>query len=268
MVFQSNMTSVFEKLPKISFYASTRGWHFILAWCHRVTGILLVIFVWIHIYSYSSPYAPVVQEVKTQGFGSLICSLFQWALAIPIMFHAFNGGRLILYEMYGSRSEGSMLRWMAGLTIIYLAVLGLLMIMGDQSVSPFLFWLLMLAVAVILSYGVGAKVWQRGHSIFWRFQRISAAFLLVMIPAYILFMQLTPAANTEMGNVISGMQRAFIQVVHLLLLAASLYHAGYGIWSLVSDYLSSRALRTGLALLVTLVMFVFGWIGVIMVRII
>jgi succinate dehydrogenase hydrophobic anchor subunit len=71
-----------------------------------------------------------------------------------------------------------------------------------------------------------------------------------------------------MGIVISGMQRVFIQVVHLLILAASLYHAGYGIWSLVSDYLSSRTLRTGLALLVTLVMLFFGWIGATMVRII
>ena len=268
MAFQANMTSILEKFPKISFFAKTRGWHFILAWCHRVTGILLVIFVWIHIYSYSSPYAPGVQDVKTLGFGSLICSVFQWALAIPIIFHAFNGGRLILYEIYGNRGEESMLRWMTGLAIIYLAVLGLLMLMGNQSASPFLFWLVMTAVALILSYGVGARIWPRGHSIFWKLQRISAVFLLVMIPAYILFMHLTPAAGREMGIVIPGMQRVFIQVVYLLLLAASLYHAGYGIWSLVSDYLSSPTLRTGLALLVTLVMLVFGWVGVTIVRII
>ena len=109
-----------EKFPKISFYARTRGWYFIIAWCHRVTGILLVVFVWIHIYSYSSPYTPGVQDVKTQGFGSLILSLLQWVLAVPIVFHAFNGGRLILYEIYGSRDEQSMLRWMTGLAIIYL----------------------------------------------------------------------------------------------------------------------------------------------------
>jgi succinate dehydrogenase hydrophobic anchor subunit len=220
MAFQVNMTSMFEKFPKISFFAKTRGWHFILAWCHRVTGILLVIFVWIHIYSYSSPYT------------------LQWALAIPIIFHAFNGGRLVLYEFYGNRGEETMLRWMTGLAIVYLAVLGLLMVMGNQSASPFLFWLVMLAVALILSYGVGARIWRRGHSILWKLQRITAVFLLVMIPAYILFMHLSPAASREMGIVISGMQRVFIQVVHLLILAASLYHAGYGIWSLVSDYLS------------------------------
>jgi len=262
------MISMLEKFPKISFYARTRGWPFIIAWCHRITGILLVVFVWIHIYSYSSPYKTGVHAVKTQGFGPLILSLLQWVLAVPIIFHAFNGGRLILYEIYGSRDEQSMLRWMTGLAIIYLAVLGLLMLMGNQSASPFIFWLVMVAVGLILSYGVGARIWQRGHSIFWKLQRISATFLMVMIPAYILSMHLSPVVSQETGIAIPGMQRVFIQVVYLLLLVASLYHAGYGIWSLVSDYLSSRTLRTGLAFLVTLVMLVFGWVGVTMIRVI
>lgn len=257
-----------KKFPKISFYARTRGWHFIIAWCHRITGIVLLVCVWIHIYSYSSPYTTSVQDVKTQGFGSLILSLLQWVLAVPIIFHGFNGGRLILYEIYGRRDEQSMLRWMTGLAIIYLAILGLLMLMGNQSASHFIFWLVMVTVGLILSYGVGARIWQRGHSIFWKLQRISAAFLLVMIPAYILSLHLNPAASQETGIPIPGMQRVFIQVVYLLILVGSLYHAGYGIWSLVSDYLSSRTLRTGLAFLVTLVMLVFGWVGVTMIRII
>lgn len=268
MAFQANITSWLEKLPKISFYAKTRGWHFIMAWCHRVTGIFLVILVWIHIYTYSSPSTSRIQDLKMQGFGSLILSFLQWALAIPIIFHAFNGGRLILYEIYGSRGEESMLRWMTGLAIIYLLLLGLLMLMGDQSASPFLFWLMMIAVALVLSYGVGARIWQRGHSVFWKLQRISAALLLVMIPGYILFMHLTPVASREVGVGIPGHQRILVQGVYLFLLAASLYHGGYGIWSLASDYLSSRTLRTGLALLVALVMLVFGWVGVTMIRMI
>jgi len=262
------MISVLEKFPKISFYARTRGWHFIIAWGHRITGILLVVFVWIHICSYSSPYSPGVHEVKTPGFGSLILSLLQWVLAVPIIFHALNGGRLILYEIYGNRDEQSMLRWMTGVAIIYLAVLGLLMLMGNQSASPFIFWLVMAAAGLILSYGVGVRIWQLGHSIFWKLQRISATFLLVMIPAYILSMHLSPVPIHETGIAIPGMQRIFIQGVYLLLLAGSLYHAGYGIWSLVSDYFSSRQLRMGLALLVTLVMLVFGWVGVTMILII
>jgi succinate dehydrogenase hydrophobic membrane anchor protein len=266
MAFRANIISLLEKLPKLSFYARTRGWHFIMAWIHRVTGILLVIFVWTHMYFFSSPYGRGTHEVGAQGLGSLISALVQWIMAFPIIFHAFNGGRLILYEIYGHRAEESMLRWMTGLGIIYLAVLGVVMLMGNQSTSPFIFWLLIIALASILSYGVGARIWRHGHSIFWRLQRISATFLLVMIPAYMLFVQLTPVVNHEKGMMIPGMQKYFIQAVYLSLLAGTLYHAGYGIWSLVSDYLSSPTLRKGLALLVTVVMVVFGWVGVTMIR--
>jgi succinate dehydrogenase hydrophobic anchor subunit len=266
MAFRANMISVLEKLPPLSFYARTRGWHFIIAWFHRVTGVLLVIFVWFHMYFFSSPYGTGVQQLKAQGFGSLISSFFHWILAIPIIFHAFNGGRLILYEIYGNRGEEGMFRWMTGLCIIYLAILGLIMLVGNQSVSPFIFWLVMIAVASILSCGVGARIWRGGHSIFWRLQRVTAAFLLVMIPAYVLFMHLSLVASQETGIVIAGMQKYFIQAVYLLLLAGTLYHAGYGIWSLVSDYLFSRTLRRGVALLVTLVMLVFAWIGVTVIR--
>ena len=266
MAFRANMISVLEKFPKLSFYARTRGWHFIMAWLHRVTGILLVIFVWIHMVFLSSPYGGGTHEVGAQGMGALITGLVQWVLAFPIIFHAFNGGRLILYEIYGNRAEESLLRWMTGLGIIYLALLGVIMLMDNQSVSPFIFWLMMIAGASILSYGVGARIWRRGHSIFWKLQRISATFLLVMIPAYMLFIHLAPVASQETGIMIPIMQKYFVQAVYLLLLAGTIYHAGYGIWSLVSDYLSSPTLRKGLALLVTLVMLFFGWVGVTMIH--
>jgi succinate dehydrogenase hydrophobic membrane anchor protein len=266
MALCADMISVLEKFPRVSFYAKTRGWHFIIAWFHRVTGILLVISVWIHIYFFSSPYETAAHEVNAQGPVSLILSIVQWVLAFPIIFHAFNGGRLILYEIYGNRAEESMLRWMTGLGIIYLAVLGLIMLMGNQSASPFIFWLAMITGASILTYGVGTRIWGRGHSVFWQLQRISAVFLLVMIPAYMLFMHLVPVATQETGIVMPMIQKYFIRAVYLLFLAGTLYHAGYGIWSLVGDYLSSTTLRKGLAALVTLVMLVFGWFGLTMIR--
>ena len=266
MPLRATMLSALEKFPRLSFYARTRGWHFIIAWLHRLTGILLVIFVWIHVFFLSSPYGMGSHEVRGQGLGSLISGLVQGVLAFPIIFHAFNGGRLMLYEIYGKRNEESMLRWMTGLSIIYLAVLGVVMLMGNQSVSPFFFWLVMIAGATILSYGVGARIWRLGHSIFWKLQRISAIFLLVMIPAYMLFMHLAPVASQEKGIMIPITQKCFIQVVYLLILVGTLYHAGYGIWSLVSDYLSSSTLRKGIAFLVTLVMLVFGWVGVTMIH--
>ncbi len=262
MAFERKMISIFERLPKISFYARTRGWHFVLAWCHRITGILLVVLVWFHIFFFSSTYGPGGAHVKSQGFGSLAFSLLRWILAIPIIFHAFNGGRLILYEIYMNRDEGIMLRWMAGLSILYLGILGLLMLMHNQTVSPFVYWLAMTVGGLVLAYGLGAKIWKLGHSFFWTSQRLIAVFLIVMIPGYLLFMPLNPAAGLVPGPVIKGIQRYFVQTVYLGLLVVTLYHGGYGIWSLVSDYLSSRFLRTGLALMVMLLMLILCLLGV------
>ena len=136
------------------------------------------------------------------------------------------------------------------------------MLMGNQSVSPFFFWLIISVTALIAGYGVIIKIWNTGHSVFWKFQRISGAFLLVMVPAYILFIHLNPSPETGVNMVITGIQKIFIKVAYLILLVSGLFHGGYGIWSVASDYLYSRIFRIGLACLVILVMLISCWIGI------
>jgi succinate dehydrogenase hydrophobic anchor subunit len=58
-------------------------------------------------------------------------SHLEWALAMPVIFHALNGGRLILYEAFGYRNDESMIRWASGLSTIYALLLGTFMIMGN-----------------------------------------------------------------------------------------------------------------------------------------
>ncbi|MBW1887660.1 MAG: hypothetical protein JRI52_04825 [Deltaproteobacteria bacterium] len=260
--FEASIISKLEHLPFISFYAKTRGWYFLISWCHRITGILLVIFVWLHIYSLDSISALGTYHEKTQTARTFIIALLGWVLSIPVIFHALNGGRLILYESFGKRNDESMIRWVFVLSVLYVALLGLLMLMGNQSVSPFLYWLMMFVTALIVAYGVAAKIWNTEHSVFWKFQRTSGAFLLVMVPAYILFIHLSPLSGKVTQMVMGGAQILFIRVVHLVMLVGALYHGGYGVWSVVSDYLSSRILKAGLTILVTLVTLIFTLFGI------
>ena len=58
-----------------------------------------------------------------------------------------------------------------------------------------------------------------------------------------------------------GVQTLFIRIIHLAILVGALYHGGYGIWSVGSDYLSSRILKAGLTILVTLITLIFTWFG-------
>jgi len=242
------------KLPIISFYARTRGGYFIISLCHRMTGILLVFLFWLHLYCLGS--------IGASSPNSILFGFLGWILTLPIIFHAFNGGRLILYESFGKRNDETMVRWVLGLSLLYVVLLGVLMLMGNQRVSPFFFWLIMFVTALISGYGISIKIWNTRHSVFWKFQRISGALLLVMVPAYIFFIHLSPSSESEANMLIIGIQKIYIKAVYLILLASVLFHGGYGIWSVVSDYFYSRILRMVFAILVTLVMLISGWVGI------
>lgn len=238
--FEDALMSSLRRLPLVSFYAGTRGWYFVVSWCHRITGILVVLMVLSHVNRFGS--AP-----DSRGF--FLIPFFQWALSIPVIFHAFNGARLIQYECWGRRDDENMLQWVFGLLGVFVLLLALFMIVGGQRVSPFFYWMLMGTGALVTGYAVGARIWKTGHSVFWRLQRVSGAFLLVMIPAYILFLHLHPALSL------------FLKGVYGLLLFAALYHGAYGVWSVLSDYVSSQTLQKILILAVTLLFLVFFWIG-------
>ncbi|MBU2497828.1 MAG: succinate dehydrogenase, hydrophobic membrane anchor protein, partial [Proteobacteria bacterium] len=114
-------------------------------------------------------------------------------------------------------------------------------------------------------YAVGARIWNTRHSIFWKLQRMSGAFLLVMIPAYILFTHIHPAVNAGANIMTNGIQSLSLKGVYLLLLFATLFHGGYGVWAVVIDYVSSQTLQKILIVAVTFLFLVFLWIGLKMI---
>ncbi len=260
--FERLILSALESLPVAAFYAKTRGWPFVIAWIHRLTGIFMVVYIWFHILTLSSLAIPSEYDAKMKYFGFVFISFLEWLLAVPVIFHALNGGRLILYEIFATRNDESMIRWVFGLAVTYVLLLGLLMIMGNQSVSPIFFWLTSLIFSVSPGYLVASKIWNTASSLAWKLQRISGVFLLIMIPAHLLFMHLQPAIGHESNVVIARMQSKFIKFVDLTLVIAVLYHAGYGLMSILKDYLKSRLLQNGLTILIFLMMAVFGWIGI------
>jgi succinate dehydrogenase hydrophobic membrane anchor protein len=232
-----------EKVPFLSVYARSHGWHYVISWCHRISGVGLVAYLLYHIYTLSSLQTPAVYDGKMKLMAIPIVVFLAWLSCLPVVFHALNGGRLILYESFGSRNDETMVRWTFGLTVLYAAVFGLLILLKNQSVSPFFFWLLFLVAGLLVAYGVGARLRGSGHTLYWKLQRISAAFLLVAIPAHLMFSHLNPGVAHEAQAVILRMQSLFIKVVDIILAVAALYHAGYGLFSIGADYIRTRSLR-------------------------
>jgi succinate dehydrogenase hydrophobic membrane anchor protein len=196
-------------------------------------------------------------------FGSAIPAgmFLVWLFAVSCLFHGLNGGRLILYESFGNRNDESLMHWVFGLSVLYLTVLAMITLSTGQTVTPTFFWVTPLLAGSALGYGVSAQVWPTAHSIFWKLQRMSGAFLLPVLPAYLVFMQLTlPAGGNE--DILSvGLQSIFIKLVLLLTMAAAIYHGAYGLFSVVSDYVHSRIVKSAAAILIMLLALIFAGIG-------
>jgi len=251
-----------DHIPILSLYAKIKGWPYVIAWCHRIAGLFLVCYLWFHIYTLLSLSSPPFYDATMKIYGFFLFTILEWALAIPVIFHAFNGGRLILYECFESRNDESMIRYLFGLSILYIILLGVLMLMGTQSVSAIFFWLTMFVASLTLAYGVAAKVWATQPSLLWKLQRITGAFLIVMVPAHMLFMHLNYTMSHDANTVVMRLQNYFIKAVDISLVVGILYHAGYGLVTVIGDYIGSHTYRMGLAALVFLVMLFFAFLGI------
>lgn len=242
----ASLLPILEKLPVLSFYAKTRGWFYVISWLHRFTGIWLFIALMVHMYALSSWHTPNVFNADMKMPVQPIFVFLAWVSSLVVSFHALNGGRLILYELFGQRSDDAMIRWTFGLSVTYAAIVGLLMIMKNQSMSAFFFWLMAFFSGVIAAYVVGSRIWKKRHSVLWKLQRISGAFLFITVPAYLLIAFLNPVLTDGAGSGFTRLQNGFIRFVFLSLAMSTLYHAGYGLFSIVADYASSKTVRTGM----------------------
>ena len=259
---ESRLLSMLARLPLISFYARTRGWYFLLSWCHRITGILLVSYACYHIYTLLSLAEPAAYDAKMQFYGHPIFSFLEWALAIPVIFHALNGGRLILYESFGCRDDDALVRWAAGLSLLYVILFGILLRMENQTVSAPFYWMTICFLALTLTYGAARSIASTVNSIFWKVQRISGVYLLVMIPSHLLFMHLDPAMGKEAETVIARLQNPLIKAVDISLIVGTMYHAGYGLIGILRDFLSQRALRVALNILATVAVSILAFAAI------
>ncbi|MEJ2731035.1 MAG: hypothetical protein P8185_21435 [Deltaproteobacteria bacterium] len=261
MKITERIFGMLNRIPYVAFYARTRGWEFVLSWSHRITGLLLVLYVWFHLITLSALHIPGDYDAKMALFSSPLVVFFEWLLAIPVIFHAVNGGRLMLFEFYGYRNDTAMIRWSFRVSVAYVCLLAVFMLLGDQRVSPIFFWLTVFVIAVIGGYAFLARIWRLGHSQFWKFQRASGVLLLAMIPAHFLFMHLNPAAGKDSAVIIARMQSGFIKIVDIAMVLAVVYHGGYGLFSVGKDYIASRPLQILTTVLVAAVMLWFAWMG-------
>jgi len=85
--------------------------------------------------------------------------------------------------------------------------------------------------------------------------------LLVMLPAHMFFMHINYSVGHEAATVIARMQHHSIKMLDLLLVIVVLYHAAFGIYSIIEDYLENNVVRKGLTIILLLIVIYFGYVG-------
>ena len=118
------------------------------------------------------------------------------------------------------------------------------------------------AAALSAVYGLYARIGRTPHQWSWKLQRISGAFLLVMVPAHFLFMHLSPQVAKDAGQVVLRMQNLWIKLIDMALLASALYHGSYGLISILTDYVAAKALRAVAMAAIVVGMMAAAWAGI------
>lgn len=232
-----------EPFFQLASVAKARGWWYLLSWGHRISGILLLIFLILHIWTISTLVDPESYNAKMRFFSSFPLVLMEWLLAIPVIFHALNGARLLLYEGFQMSDDLAITRWAMAWGVGYLVLLGWAMARGDQSVSPSLFWIATSALGIACMGLMVKPFWMGYQPLGWRIQRISAGFLLVLVPAHMFFMHLNISNGHEAHLVIERMASPFMRGLDIAMVACVVFHGAYGMFSILSDYFVSRPMK-------------------------
>lgn len=261
-VITSDRKMLFEIFQALSSITQTKGRPYLLCWFHRISGCLLVLYVLLHINTLSSLSTPEVYARKAELFSGSFMVFLEWLLALPVIFHCLNGGRVLIYELFDTRWDAALSRFVYWICLGFMVLLGYLMIRGDQQVSAHFYWLSVIIASAFICYLSVTRLREIPTAITWKLQRITGSFLFLIVPAHMIFMHLNSHAGKDAAVIIERMNQPFIIVVDILLLFAILYHGGYGVIGICNDYLTSKQVRTSCVLGVIVILAMFALQGV------
>ena len=258
---EAYLVGLLERSERLSYYAASRGWGFIMTWTHRIAGLILVLYMLFHIYTLSALYEPAAFASKMKFVDNFIFSFFEWALSVPVIFHALNGARLILYEAFRIRNDAIMIRWVFVLSVIYVLTLSLFMLMGNQEVSPGFFWLIVAIGGAISSTIVYKRLWHTQNGILWKLQRVSGALLLPLVSGHMFFMHLNNRVGHDVDTILERISAPGMKALDVAFVGLVFFHAGFGLYTIIGDYVEDSRIRKGLTVLMSFILGVFAYAG-------
>jgi len=259
---EASVISLMSRIPILSYYVNSRGWSYLLSWGHRLAGLTLAGYMFAHIYTLSLLFDPTAYDADMKFLDNFIFAFLEWCVAIPVAFHSLNGSRLILYELFHVREEEMMIRWMALVGIIYIAIVGFFFIEEGEQISALFFWSITVVISLLTFFIVLFKLWKTRNALLWTLQRITGAFMLPMLIGHMLFMHMNYLTGHDSKTILLRMQSPFIKGLDFLFIVFLLLHAGYGLFSIIADYIKPGALLRSLTALIVIAMAVSAFFGI------
>ncbi|MBW2175299.1 MAG: hypothetical protein JRF64_12115 [Deltaproteobacteria bacterium] len=248
-MIEAYLLGILERSERLSYYVRSRGWGFILTWAHRIAGLILVLYMLFHVYTLSGLYNPEAFASKMKFLDNFVFTFLEWGLAVPVIFHALNGTRLILYEGFHVRQDAVMIRWVFVLST-------------NQQVSAGFFWLIVAIASAISSTIIYRKLWHTQNAVLWRLQRVSGGLLLPLVAGHMFFMHLNFKAGHDVDTILARISAPGMKALDVAFVSVVFFHAGFGLYTVVGDYVEHRLLRSGLAILMSFILGVFAYAGV------
>lgn len=258
---EAYLIGILESSERLSYLVRARGWGFIMTWLHRIAGLVLVLYMIFHIYTLSALYNPAAFASKMKFVDNFIFTFLEWALAVPVIFHALNGTRLILYEAFRVRQDSVMIRWVFVLSVIYILTLALFMLMGNQEVSPGFFWLMVAITSALFSIIAYRRLRHTQNGILWKLQRVSGALLLPLVSGHMVFMHLNYKAGHDVDTILARISAPGIKALDVAFVGLVFFHAGFGLYTILGDYVEDSRRRTWLTVLMSCVLGVCAFVG-------
>jgi len=110
------------------------SWAYLL---HRITGIGLTVYLFVHIWALSSltkGHAAFTEEMKT--FTTMPFKIAEWLLGLLVMFHAFNGIRIAVVDLgNGARYQKKLLGAVYAVGIALVLLMFFLIFQNDLFAS-------------------------------------------------------------------------------------------------------------------------------------
>ncbi|MBI4585185.1 MAG: succinate dehydrogenase, cytochrome b556 subunit [Planctomycetes bacterium] len=242
---------------------------FYMGLAHRVSGLALFLYLFMHIVALRGLFDPPGFEKEMKFLDNLFGLLIEWGLGAAIFYHAFNGVRLIAIELFGQEGRQKKLFWgVLAAMVAALALMGIFMATAKDSYEAQrarfgIFWVGLALLSATPAYLAVEMIRQKmlGRHTVWKIQRLTGLILVTLVVGHYVFMHLTFNTGHDYKTILERMSSPLVRALDFVLLVVAYGHGTYGVVTILKDYLKPSLARKAIEAAVYLSVVVFTLLG-------